>query len=126
MTNGNLDVVQGAYEAFGRGDVAAVLAALTEDVEWHAAPALLPHGMDASGREQVGEFFQKLTDTWEGFGIELDAFVASEDRVCVVGRASGRLDGAERSYGFVHAWTVRDGSLARFDEYVNAAPGASG
>lgn len=121
MTNGNLDAVRGAYEAFGRGDVETVLSALAEDVEWHV-PSLLPTGVDVVGREPVGEFFQKLSDTWENFGIELDAFVASEDRVCVIGRATGRLDGAETGYGFVHAWTVRDGSLAVFDEYVNAAP----
>ena len=34
----------------------------------------------------------------------------------------GKLDGVETGYGFVHSWTVRDGALARFDEYVNPAP----
>jgi uncharacterized protein len=30
----NTDVVQQGYEAFGRGDIPAVLDLLTDDVEW--------------------------------------------------------------------------------------------
>jgi ketosteroid isomerase-like protein len=30
----------------------------------------------------------------------------------------GRFFQAVAEYGFVHAWTVRDGKLARFDEFV--------
>jgi ketosteroid isomerase-like protein len=45
--------------------------------------------------------------------------VASGDRVCAIGRAKGALDGGQASYGFVHAWTVRDGACLRFDEYVD-------
>jgi hypothetical protein len=32
------------------------------------------------------------------------------------GSAGGIHDGKVASYGFVHAWTVRDGVCARFDE----------
>jgi ketosteroid isomerase-like protein len=31
---GNLESVQAVYEAFGRGDVPAILGALADDVEW--------------------------------------------------------------------------------------------
>jgi ketosteroid isomerase-like protein len=30
----NVDVVQQGYEAFGRGDIPALLESLTDDVEW--------------------------------------------------------------------------------------------
>ncbi len=30
----NVDVVQQAYVAFGRGDIPAVLSFLTDDIEW--------------------------------------------------------------------------------------------
>ncbi|HEX8066806.1 MAG TPA: nuclear transport factor 2 family protein [Thermoleophilaceae bacterium] len=118
MPSDNAELVRGAYEAFGRGDVPAVMALLAEDVDWNA-PDVLPHGAQGRGHEVVGGFFQTLAETWEGFDLELEDFVASGDRVCAIGRASGRLDGVQAGYGFVHCWTVRDGKLAALNEYVD-------
>jgi ketosteroid isomerase-like protein len=88
---------------------------------WHA-PAVLPQGGDAKGKEEVGQFFQRLVGLWEGLQLDLRDFVASGDRVCVIGQASGRLDGTQTGYGFVHCWTVRNGLCVDFDEYVYPAP----
>ena len=41
MVNGNQALVEGAYEAFGRGDIPAVLGILSDDVEWDV-PDVLP------------------------------------------------------------------------------------
>ena len=121
MSNDNAELLRGAYEAFGRGDIPAVMASLDENIVWNA-PAVLPHAMPVAGRDDVGKFFQNLASTWEGFSLEVDDLVASGDRVCAIGRAGGKLNGVEASYGFVHAWTVQDGVLVRFDEYVDPSP----
>ncbi len=118
MSNDNAELLRGTYEAFGRGDIPAVMGVLDEDIEWNV-PAVLPHAMDVRGRDEAEAFFQKLASTWNEFGLELDDLVASGDRVCAIGRAQGTLDGGQASYGFVHAWTVRDGVCVRFDEYVD-------
>lgn len=120
-SNQNIDLLRGTYEAFGRGDIPAVMAVLDENIVWNA-PAVLPHAMPVAGRDDVGPFFQKLATTWENFNLELDDLVASGDRVCAIGRAGGTLDGKQASYGFVHAWTVHDGICVRFDEYVDPSP----
>ena len=96
----NVEMVQGAYEAFGRGDIPALMANFADDIEWHS-PEPLPQHMDACGPEEVGQFFQ-----------------AVPDRADAVGHGAGKLDGDDAEYGFVHAWTVRDGKLTRFNEYV--------
>jgi ketosteroid isomerase-like protein len=121
MATENVDLLRSTYEAFGRGDIPAVMEAFADDITWHV-PAVLPHGGDARGKEEVGGFFQRLASTWEDFGLEFGDFVASGDRVCVIGRASGRLDGTQTGFGFVHCWTVRDGKCTDFDEYVDPAP----
>ena len=121
MSNDNAQLLRGAYDAFGRGDIPAVLAIFHEDIAWHA-PDVLPQGMTVSGRDQVAGFFEKLGSTWQDFGVEIDDLVASGDRVFAVGRAGGTLDGKQAGYGFVHAWTVRDGACVRFDEYVDPSP----
>jgi ketosteroid isomerase-like protein len=102
MSDQNLDVVKGAYEAFSRGDVPAVLGVLADDIEWKVPPPL-PQAAEVHGRDEV------------------DDFVASGDRVCVIGRGSGNVDGSPAGYGFVHCWTLSGGRATRFDEY--AAPG---
>lgn len=121
MENGNTALARNSYEAFSRGDAAAVIAAMTDDIELNV-PQVLPQGGKAHGHEEVGQFFERLADTWQDFGIDIEALVESGDRVLAIGRAHGKLDGVETGYGFVHSWTVRDGALARFQEYVDPAP----
>jgi len=121
MSNDNAQLLRDTYEAFGRGDIPAVMAVLDENIAWHA-PDVLPHAIPVGGRDDVGAFFENLGATWKEFALEIDDVVASGDRVCAIGRAGGTLDGTPTGYGFVHAWTVRDGLCVRFDEYVDPAP----
>ncbi len=122
MSDQNRELLQGTYDAFGRGDMPGVMETFDENIEWNS-PEVLPHGMHVRGREAVGGFFEKLGSTWDpGFGIEIDAVVAEGDRVFATGRASGAIDGVDGSYGFVHAWTIADGHCIRFDEYVDPSP----
>jgi uncharacterized protein len=118
MADGNLELIQGGYEAFGRGDLEGVLAILSDDIEW-SVPDLVPQGGNANGKQEVAGFFERLLSLWEGLDLDIEDFVASGDRVVVLGTGSGTHDGSEKSYGFVHAWTVRDGTAVRFYEYVD-------
>jgi ketosteroid isomerase-like protein len=59
----NIDTVKAIYEAFGRGDIPAILEKLDDNVEWDtdydspAAPWLTPR----SGRENIAGFFESLS-----------------------------------------------------------------
>ena len=121
MSDKNLELVQGAYEAFGRGDIPAVLSALADDISWKVPPPL-PQAAEVRGHEEVGQFFERLTGIWQDFNVEVDDFVASGDRVCVIGRGSGKVDGEQAGYGFVHCWTIEGDRASRFDEYVSPGP----
>jgi ketosteroid isomerase-like protein len=121
MPTDNVELLRTTYEAFGRGDMTAVMAAFAEDIEWNA-PDVLPHGGKARGRDEVAGFFGRLASTWEDFGLEIEALFGSGDRVCAAGRAGGTLNGVQTGYGFVHLWTVADGVCRRFDEFVDPDP----
>ena len=60
----NTNTVREIYDAFGRGDVPAILAKLDENVEWeygtaaHEVPWLMPR----RGRKGAGEFFESLAE----------------------------------------------------------------
>jgi ketosteroid isomerase-like protein len=110
-----------AYEAFGRGDIPAVLDTLDPAVRW-STPEALPHGGDFDGRDGVGRFFAGLAERWEALEVEPDPPIASGDRVAVTGRARGKLrDGGDADYGFVHVWTIADGHATAFTEYIDPA-----
>lgn len=117
MSQSDVDLIRATYEAFGRADMPAVMANFAEDIDWNV-PDVLPHGGHARGHEAVGAFFAGLADRWSDFGLEFDDVVDGETAVLARGRAHGQLDGTPSGYGFVHAFTVRDGKVARFDEYV--------
>lgn len=121
MSQSDADVVQGIYDAFGRGDVAAILAALDENIEWRV-PENLPHGGDRSGRDDVGAFFQGIGENWDSLVLEIEDTVSGGGRVVVLARIHGKVrsTGEETGYTAAHVWTIRDGTPVRFAEYVNA------
>src|SRR5215211_6045362 len=88
----NLQVVKSAYDAFGRGDVSGVLAVLDDNVDWHpilGAGTHVPMAGKRSGRAGAAEFF-KLLDQHNRFkAFEPREFIASGDRVIVLGTYTG-------------------------------------
>ena len=121
MPTDNAQLLHDTYDAFGRGDIAAVMDAFADDIAWNA-PEVLPHGGAVTGKEAVGGFFQGLAEKWDDFGLEIEDVTAAGDRAYVSGHAGGTYGGRRAGYGFVHAWTIRDGVCLRFDEYVDPSP----
>ncbi|HVL56467.1 MAG TPA: nuclear transport factor 2 family protein [Burkholderiaceae bacterium] len=62
-TQRNIETVRGIYAAFGRGDVAAILAPIADDVDWEFG---YPHNDDipwlksGKGKRQAASFFETL------------------------------------------------------------------
>jgi uncharacterized protein len=121
MTESSADVVRGLYEAFGRGDIAAILSGVDEKIEWRA-PENLPHGGSFHGREGLGEFFQGIGESWEGLTVDVKKIIGGNDEVVVLAKVHGlvRATGENSGYAAAHAWTLRGGTPIRFDEYVDA------
>ena len=116
----NADVVNGAYESFGKGDVPGVVERVDSSVQWDSTESL-PQGGSYSGPDGVGQFFQAVGGAWDGLQVEIEDLVESGDKVVAVGSAKGELKGSgQASYGFVHVFELSDGKIVRFREY--AAP----
>ena len=116
----NTKLIQQAYDAFDKGDIAAVIALLDENVEW-TSPRVLPHGGEFSGPVQVGKFFEGIGANWDSLVLDIES-VSDAGASTVVGvvRAKGmHKDGTAREYGAAHLFDVRNGKIARFREYVD-------
>ena len=89
MGEQSVDVVKAAYEAFGRGDVAGVLGAMADDIEWHEAEGGpyggVYHGGEAVAQNVFGPIIQDVAD----FAVTAEEFIASGDAVAVVVRYTG-------------------------------------
>jgi len=121
----NLQVVHQAYAAFGQGDVAGVLAVLTEDVRWSTPgpPDVIPYAGTRTGHEQVSGYFEAFGGAVEVTQFEPQRFFAQEDMVVVLGHYSFRVESTGKAVNtdWVHAFTLRDRKIAAFRGYEDSA-----
>ena len=66
MAQDNVDVVQGAWDAFGRGDIEAVLDAIAPAAETRV-PEALPWGGTYAGPDGFRDFLARLDENFEQF-----------------------------------------------------------
>jgi len=123
MSAENLAIVRGIYDAFGRGDVAAVLGAMSPDILWQEAENF-PYadrnpyrGPDAV----AGGVFARCVGEWSGFAVAMDDLIDGGDRIVALGRYSGinRTTGRPMNPQAVHVWTLKGGKVIAFQQYID-------
>ena len=127
-TQSNVELVQEAYAAFGAGDLPKLLGLLTSDVAWEfPASKVIPWAGTFTGPGEVARFFAALLEHSQPEAFEPLHFVASEDRVVVLGRERFLVKSTGLTWAceWAHAFTVRDGKIAGFREYTDTAAIAS-
>lgn len=123
MSSSNLEVVQELYEAFGRGDVPAVLERLSPEIEWHEAEGF-PYGGTYRGHDEVLEgVFARLDSEWDDFRVAPERFVDGDDVIVALGEYSGTYLETGRDFRapFAHVWDVDGGRAVRFQQHTDTA-----
>jgi len=123
MSEETVSAIRGVYESFGAGDVGAVLGAFDPNIEWTEA-AGTPYGGTYHGPDAVAQnVFAAIMRDVDGFVVAPEEYVDAGDRVVALGTYSGRgkESGTEFAIPFAHAWTVRDGRVTSFQQYVDSA-----
>lgn len=121
FSNSNVDIVKGAYEAFGRGDVPAVLEALDKDVIWTDMEGFPTGGTYVGAGAILNGVFLPLGTEWNSFQANPDEFLESGDRVVALGHYEGtyKATGKGMRVPFAHVWTLRDGKVVKFVQYTD-------
>src|SRR5262245_17280173 len=124
MSDANVQMIRKAYADFSNGNVAAILAALDPNVEW-TVPGDFPESGTWRGPLAVSRFFEKVAATWNFTSFEPLHYIASGDRVIVLGTyvAKALSTGGELSSDWAMAWTIRDGRITHFKEYTDTLAG---
>jgi len=111
----NVKTVQSMYEAFGRGDVAVILEALTEDVDWGADTSSTgaPWYGIRRNKAEVTAFFQAFGETMEVQEFTPFAWAANDTEVHTVVRmrATARATGRTVEQNLHHYFRFRDGKV---------------
>ena len=115
MTDRKIEIVQGLYEAFGRGDIDHILAQLTDDVDWASCPgsdAAPWHGVHR-GPAEVPAFFKALAGTLQITEFTPLSFASNETDVMVVthSAATAPATGKSAEMDIHHWWRFRDGKI---------------
>lgn len=123
MSQQNVELVRSIYAAFGRGDLAGVVARMAPDIEWNEAENFLyADGNPYRGPDAIlGGVFSRLGGEWKGFAPVPEEFLDAGDAVLVLGRYTGTCKATGRSVDaqMAHLWRVRDGKAAAFQQYTD-------
>ena len=115
----NLEVVQRAYEAFGRGDVEVVVAALDQQIEWIEGDVDgLPYAGTHHGVEAVvNNVFAQMPTTYDEFALAPQQWVDGGDTIVMLGEITLQKDGREATQRVAQVWTMRSGRAVRFESF---------
>jgi uncharacterized protein len=121
MTEQSVELVEGVYGAFARGDVPAVLGAFADDIEWFEAEGMPYGGLHRGGEAVAQKVFGPITEDVEGFAVTPEELIGSGGTVAAVVRytGTGKATGKALDEPAVHVWDIRDGKLARFRQFID-------
>ncbi len=120
----NTKLVQQAYQLFKAGNIPALLDMCSDTVEW-VFPELKGVAVTGThrGRKGVADFFTKLAQTQETLSFEPREFIAQGDKVVVLGHYAFRVKATGKQFesDWAEVFTIKNGKVARFQEYANTA-----
>lgn len=128
MSEQNKEIVKQAYENFKSGNIESLLGQLSDSVEWQLPDIEnVPFAGKRSGRASVAQFFSLLTEDQDALQFEPQEFIAEGEKVVALGQYLWRVKSTGREYGgqWAHVFTIRDGKITGFQEYMDTAAAAT-
>ena len=120
MSQENVEIVRAAFDAFGRGDIEAVLRLCDESIVITQPPELPDASPEQHGHSGVLEAFSIWPEQWDDYRIEILRTADRGDRVFVTARTR-RARQAERG----SRWRCRSPSSSRSETRRSSRCGSS-
>jgi ketosteroid isomerase-like protein/predicted ester cyclase len=118
MANPNTHVVIHAYQCFGKGDVAGILALCAENVVWDATDnPLLAHPRLYRGQADFGQFFKDLANGATITKFEPRRFLADGSDVVAFSDCEFTQHGKAQKDQVVHHFTIKNGKIVSAKEF---------
>ncbi len=120
----NVDSARSAYEAFGRGDLAALQEDFAEDAVWVTSDEL-PLGGEVKGRDAIMGNFAQIPNYWSSFSVEPEEFIDGGEYVVVRGTQRAGSDKGSFEAPFAHLMKFDgEGKVVRGEFFGDSAKAA--
>ena len=120
---GNVQVIEGLYEAFAKGDIETILGTLDPKVEWFEAEGVVydPGRAFVGPEEVLNGVFGRIVQDYDGFTVTPHNFIDGGDSVVVEARYRGhwKATGKDLDAQVAHVFDLRDGKIVRFQQYTD-------
>ena len=113
------DVVLDFYNKLSDGDAAGALGLMAADIEWIT---MWHYKVEGRGPGPVAEgLFKPLMAEWKSFSLIPTEFIAEDEIVVSLGDFKGvhGVTGKTSVARYAHVWTVRNGKIVRFRQYID-------
>lgn len=113
----NLVIARAGYEAFDKGDMAAVSDLLSDDIVWHSGGSNVLTG-DYAGKEAVLDFFSLLMRESGGtFRNDVHDMLANDEHGVALVTFSASRGGESFEGRVIHVFHMSDGKMTEFWSY---------
>jgi ketosteroid isomerase-like protein len=125
-----IEIVKELYEAFGRGDVPALLANLADEIQWESwadntgQKTGVPWLKARTGKSGAAEFFKLVSETLDVKELTVLSIMEGENQVAVefVIEADVLTTGKSYRDEEIHLWTFNDkNEIVRLRHYTDTA-----
>lgn len=118
----NKEIVQGLYEAFGRGDVPAIIERMADDVVLHTQGNVGPYEKTYRGKDGVGALMQAIGEHEEIGKMDTYLFVAEGEYVVTFINCStkAKKTGKSADVHFIHRWKLHEGKAVEMVESIDS------
>ena len=113
------EIIRSFYDKLKAGDAPGALGLMAHDIEWLT---MWHYKVVGRGPERVAEgLFKPLMAEWSSFALDPSEFIVDGDTVVSLGRFTGvhGATGKKAEAGYAHVWTVKDGKITRFRQYID-------
>ena len=118
MSSENVDLVRRGYAAFSRGDIAATLDLIDEDIV--ITGQITPDGRPEQGREGLLSNVRRVAEAFRELSYEPLDLIDLEERVLARIRVSGiGREGIRTELNFGQVWTIEGGRAVRVENYTS-------
>ena len=118
----NVELIRATYEGAPADNARHLAALFTPETRWTEA-AGFPYAGTYVGLEAIKRnVFERLSSEWMDYNASAEHFVRDGPDVVVLGVYSGtyRPTGRYMEARFAHHWTLADGKVVSFEQYVDS------
>jgi ketosteroid isomerase-like protein len=125
MSEQNIEIVRGIYEAFDQGDVQAALSRIDPECVWDLTNHSWPGDDQYFGHEGIVEVLMEFIGAFDDYTVEPERFIDAGDKVVVISHETARHKGSDVGIDRRQAsvYTMRGGKAVRIDHYLDIDKG---